>query len=57
MRSFCTVVVSTSVTRNILLLFGQTIFNGYTEIFNGFDLELIIYDQIYYNLTIGIKKT
>jgi len=31
--------------------------NGYTEIFNGFDLELIIYDQIYYNLTIGIKKT
>jgi len=29
----------------------------YTEIFNGFDLELIIYDQIYYNLTIDSKKT
>jgi len=30
--------------------------NCYTEIFNGFDLEFIIYDQIYYNLTIGSKK-
>jgi len=30
--------------------------NCYTELFNGFDLEMIIYDQIYYNLTIGSKK-
>jgi len=26
--------------------------NGYTETFNGFDLELIFYDQIYDNLSI-----
>ena len=31
--------------------------NCYTEIFNGFDMELINYDQIYYNLTIGSKKS
>ena len=30
--------------------------NSYTGILNGFDLKLINYDQIYYNLTIGSKK-
>jgi len=29
--------------------------NCYTEIFNGFDMELIIYDQIYFNLTFDSK--
>ena len=32
--------------------------NGYTETFNGFDLELSIYDQIYYSfLQLVAKKT
>ena len=30
--------------------------NGYTEIFNGFDLELIIYDQIlFHNVLMGVE--
>ena len=29
--------------------------NCYTEIFDGFDLEFIVYDQIYYNLTISFE--
>jgi len=37
--------------------FAQCLMNCYTGILNGFDLESINYDQIYYNLTIGSKKS
>ena len=35
--------------------FARCLMNCYTRISNGFDLELINYDQIYYNLTIGSR--